>query len=63
MKARTSSKIKSIRFPAPLVAAACFGIAIVVRHAFEHAGVDFIDENVGGAGVLLRKSEKEKSRK
>jgi len=35
----------------------------VVRRAFEHAGVDFIDENGGGAGVRLRKSEKEQSRK
>ena len=28
---------------------------IVVRQAFEHAGVEFIDENGGGAGVRLRK--------
>ena len=27
----------------------------VVRRAFEAAGVDFIDENGGGAGVRLRK--------
>jgi transcriptional regulator with XRE-family HTH domain len=26
----------------------------VVRQAFERAGVDFIDENGGGAGVRLR---------
>jgi predicted transcriptional regulator len=28
----------------------------VVRRAFEAAGVEFIDENGGGAGVRLRKS-------
>ncbi len=27
----------------------------VVRHALEAAGVEFIDENGGGAGVRLRK--------
>jgi transcriptional regulator with XRE-family HTH domain len=27
----------------------------VIRRAFEAAGVDFIDENGGGAGVRLRK--------
>ena len=27
----------------------------VIRRAFESAGVDFIDENGGGAGVRLRK--------
>jgi hypothetical protein len=27
----------------------------VVRRAFEEAGVQFIDENGGGAGVRLRK--------
>jgi hypothetical protein len=27
----------------------------VVRRAFEAAGVEFIDENGGGAGVRLRK--------
>ena len=26
----------------------------VIRHAFEAAGVDFIEENGGGAGVRLR---------
>jgi hypothetical protein len=31
----------------------------VIRRAFENAGVDFIDENGGGPGVWLRKSEKE----
>ena len=29
----------------------------VVRRAFESAGVEFIDENGGGAGVRLRRSE------
>jgi hypothetical protein len=28
---------------------------LAVRRAFESAGVDFIDENGGGAGVRLRK--------
>jgi predicted transcriptional regulator len=32
----------------------------VVRRAFEKAGVEFIDENGGGPGVRLRKSEKQK---
>ena len=27
----------------------------VIRHAFEAAGVDFIDENGGGVGLRLRK--------
>jgi predicted transcriptional regulator len=30
----------------------------VVRRAFEAAGVEFIDENGGGAGVRLRKPRK-----
>jgi transcriptional regulator with XRE-family HTH domain len=30
----------------------------VVRRAFEAAGVEFIDENGGGAGVRLRKPHK-----
>lgn len=30
----------------------------VVRRAFEDAGVQFIDENGGGPGVRLRKSER-----
>jgi predicted transcriptional regulator len=30
----------------------------VVKRAFEAAGVEFIDENGGGAGVRLRKPEK-----
>ena len=34
-----------------------------LRQAFEAAGVEFIDENGGGAGVRLRKPAKEKSRK
>ena len=33
------------------------------RQAVEAAGVQFIDENGGGAGVRLRKPAKEKSRK
>ena len=32
----------------------------VVRAAFEAAGVEFIDENGGGAGVRLRKPESPK---
>jgi transcriptional regulator with XRE-family HTH domain len=31
----------------------------VIRHAFEAAGVEFIDENGGGPGVRLRKSPKQ----
>lgn len=31
---------------------------VVIRQAFEKAGVDFIDENGSGAGVRLRKSDK-----
>ena len=30
----------------------------VVRRAFEAAGVEFIDENGGGAGVRLRKAQR-----
>jgi hypothetical protein len=30
----------------------------VIRHAFEAAGVEFIEENVGGPGVRLRKPPK-----
>jgi transcriptional regulator with XRE-family HTH domain len=36
---------------------------LAVRRALEAAGVEFIDENGGGPGVRLRRSEKEKSRK
>lgn len=36
---------------------------LAVRHAFEKAGVDFIDENGGGAGVRLRKPSKAKPKK
>jgi len=36
---------------------------LAVRRALEAAGVEFIDENGGGAGVRLRKHAKEKSRK
>ena len=28
---------------------------VVIRQAFENAGIDFIDENGGGAGVRFRK--------
>lgn len=31
---------------------------LAVRHALEAAGVEFIDENGGGAGVRLRRLEK-----
>src|SRR5882672_7900230 len=34
-----------------------------IRRTLEAAGVEFIDENGGGAGVRLRKPAKEKSRK
>jgi len=36
---------------------------LAVRRALEAAGVEFIDENGGGAGVRLRKPGKEKPRK
>jgi hypothetical protein len=36
---------------------------LAVRRALETAGVEFIDENGGGPGVRLKKSEKDKSRK
>jgi hypothetical protein len=32
-----------------------------IRHAFELAGVEFIDENGGGAGVRLQKRQPRKS--
>jgi transcriptional regulator with XRE-family HTH domain len=35
----------------------------VVRGAFEAAGVEFIDENGGGAGVRLRKTSEAKPKK
>ncbi len=35
----------------------------VIRRAFEVAGVEFIDENGGGAGVRLRKEPDGKKRK
>jgi transcriptional regulator with XRE-family HTH domain len=35
----------------------------VIRRAFEAAGIEFIDENGGGAGVRLQKPGQEKSRK
>ena len=36
---------------------------LAVRRAFESAGVEFIDENGGGAGVRLRKPSEAKSKK
>jgi len=33
---------------------------LAVRHALEAAGVEFIDENGGGAGVRLRKRHQKK---
>ena len=35
----------------------------VVRRALEAAGVEFIDENGGGAGVRLRKADKKGPKK
>jgi transcriptional regulator with XRE-family HTH domain len=35
---------------------------VVVRRTFEAAGVDFIDENGGGAGVRLREPKRGRSR-
>jgi mRNA interferase HigB len=36
---------------------------LAARHALEAAGIEFIDENGGGAGVRLRQPGKEKPRK
>jgi proteasome assembly chaperone (PAC2) family protein len=36
---------------------------LAVRHALESAGVEFTDENGGGAGVRLRKRVRSKSAK
>ena len=36
---------------------------LAVRHALEAAGVEFIDENGGGAGVRLRKPSQAKPKK
>jgi len=36
---------------------------LAVRRAFESAGVEFIDENGGGAGVRLRKPSEAKPKK
>ena len=36
---------------------------VVLRQAFERAGVEFIDENGGGPGVRLRKRQRAKSSK
>jgi transcriptional regulator with XRE-family HTH domain len=33
---------------------------LAIRHAFEAAGVDFIDENGGGPGVRLRKRQQKR---
>jgi ribosome-binding protein aMBF1 (putative translation factor) len=33
---------------------------LAIRHAFEFAGVEFIDENGGGPGVRLRKRHQKK---
>jgi hypothetical protein len=33
---------------------------LAIRRALENAGVDFIDENGGGAGVRLRKRQRSK---
>jgi transcriptional regulator with XRE-family HTH domain len=36
---------------------------VVLRQAFDRAGVDFIDENGGGPGVRLRKRQRTKRSK
>jgi transcriptional regulator with XRE-family HTH domain len=36
---------------------------VVLKQAFERAGVDFIDENGGGPGVRLRKRQRSKRSK
>jgi predicted transcriptional regulator len=36
---------------------------VVVKQAFEKAGIEFIDENGGGAGVRLRKLHQAPKRK
>jgi len=36
---------------------------VVLRQAFDRAGVDFIDENGGGPGVRLRKRQRNKRSK
>jgi hypothetical protein len=36
---------------------------VVLRQAFERAGVEFIDENGGGPGVRLRKRQRMKQSK
>jgi hypothetical protein len=33
---------------------------LAIRHAFEAAGVEFIDENGGGPGVRLRKRQRKR---
>jgi len=36
---------------------------VVLKQAFERAGVEFIDENGGGAGVRIRKRKRTKKTK
>jgi transcriptional regulator with XRE-family HTH domain len=36
---------------------------VVLKQAFERAGVEFIDENGGGAGVRIRKRKRTKKSK
>jgi hypothetical protein len=36
---------------------------VVLRQAFERAGIEFIDENGGGPGVRLRKRQRLKKSK
>ena len=36
---------------------------VVLKQAFDRAGVDFIDENGGGPGVRLRKRQRSKKSK
>ena len=36
---------------------------VVLKQAFERAGVEFIDENGGGAGVRIRKRKRPKKSK
>ena len=36
--------------------------SVKIQSTLERAGVEFIDENGGGAGVRLRKASKEKAR-
>ena len=36
----------------------CVSTLVIVRQAFEQAGIEFIDENGGGPGVRLRKRQR-----